>query len=178
MNVFDSVMDVELLAALEAWGAVRVPHSGRLLADHLAGTCRLLAQWGCDADVCRAGLFHSIYGTLSFKQACLQGDQRSRLAMLIGPTAERLVYLFSIADRPSGLLTAVLSGQLSCHGGRVQMPVTLEESRRLLAVESANLVEQGDLQGFVEAIRRLPEETRESLLGPEVAAGILAKNGA
>lgn len=169
-------MEVELLATLEAWGAGHLPHSGRRLADHLVGTCRLLTEWGCDADVCRAGLFHSIYGTLSFKQACLQGDERDRLAKLIGPAAERLVHLFSIADRPGGLLAAVLSGQLSCQGGRLQMPVTLEEARRLLAVESANLVEQGDLQGFVDAIRRLPTETRESLLGPEVSAGVLAKN--
>jgi hypothetical protein len=42
-------------------GTDSVPHSGdKGFLAHLIGVFRDLESWGCDRDVCRAGLFHSI----------------------------------------------------------------------------------------------------------------------
>lgn len=43
------------------------PHSGGELIDHLKGTHDYLASWGNEQAVCLGGLFHSIYGTQSYK---------------------------------------------------------------------------------------------------------------
>ena len=47
------------------------PHSGGELLDHLRGTHDFLAAWGNDQPVCLGGLFHSIYGTQSYKRSRL-----------------------------------------------------------------------------------------------------------
>jgi SM-20-related protein len=76
--------------------ATRAAHSGRTLFVHLLGTCALLRRWGCDDDVCRAGLYHSIYGTRSFKHESVKPDEdgRGRIREMIGREAEELVFKF------------------------------------------------------------------------------------
>ncbi len=89
-------------------GTDEVPHTGEKgFLTHLIGVYRDLESWGCDRDVCRAGLFHSIYGTQKFQLFCLPLDRRSEVQQLIGERAERLAWVNSVMDRTSfdGLIT-------------------------------------------------------------------------
>lgn len=70
-------------------------HSGLSLFHHLLGTFRILKRWNADEDVCRAGLFHSVYGTPAFPDGLLVFNQRDELAEVIGGPAEILVFEFS-----------------------------------------------------------------------------------
>src|SRR5438045_6784881 len=73
-------------------GCHRVRHSGESLLSHLVGTYALLKGWGASEPECLAGLFHSVYGTVSF-QADLDID-RARVREVIGPEAEHLASVF------------------------------------------------------------------------------------
>jgi hypothetical protein len=76
-----------------------VPHSGKSFLAHLIGVCKLMESVGCDAELCRAGIFHSIYGTELFQGFKLPLDRRAEVRDLIGARAERLGYLNSAMDR-------------------------------------------------------------------------------
>lgn len=96
-------MDEQLQASLDFFrqiGADDVEHSGKTYLAHAAGVYRDLKKWGCSEDLCRAGLFHSIYGTQMFQGFTLPLERRGELAALIGERAERLAYLFCAMDRP------------------------------------------------------------------------------
>jgi hypothetical protein len=109
---------------LIALGALRTPHSGRTLYEHLKGVHDLLRDWDNDEIVCLAGLFHSIYGTEAFKHVSLV--KREALIEVIGHHAEHLVHLFSEAkDRP--LFESVDNPKWRS---------------QLMEIEAANLVEQ------------------------------------
>ena len=83
-------------------GTDSVPHSGEKgFLAHLIGVYRDLECWGCDRDVCRAGLFHSIYGTELFRQFSLDVERRDEVRQLIGERAERLAYVNCVMDRSS-----------------------------------------------------------------------------
>jgi hypothetical protein len=62
---------------------------------------RLLESQGCPADVSRAGLFHSIYGTERFQGFTLPLERRHEVRALIGDRAEHLAYLNCAMDRAS-----------------------------------------------------------------------------
>lgn len=76
----------------------RVHSDGSCLA-HLIATCRILESWGCDREVCLAGLFHSVYGTSATDGALAPLAARAELAELLGSRAERLAYLNCAMDR-------------------------------------------------------------------------------
>lgn len=83
-------------------GTEDVPHTGEKgFLAHLVGVFRDLEAWGCDRDVCRAGLFHSIYGTQKFQKFCLPLERRDDVRRLIGERAERLAFVNCVMDRPS-----------------------------------------------------------------------------
>lgn len=90
-----------LVEFLEGMGATAVRHSRRTFLHHLVGTAALLERWGARADVCKAGLFHSVYGTEVFRQAVLPFDARASVRAKLGDDAERLAYLFCATDRAS-----------------------------------------------------------------------------
>jgi hypothetical protein len=97
------MIEPEFETALKfALGADKVGHSGRTLYEHLKGTHDLLLRWGALRHVRLAGLFHSIYGTKTFRHQCLEPTLKNRelVAELIGQKAEQLAYLFCTADRP------------------------------------------------------------------------------
>ena len=108
--------------------ADRTPHSGRSLFEHLKGVHDLLRDWDNAEDVCLAGLFHSIYGTQTFKHQSM--TDRTKLAAMIGDHAEFLVHCFSTRDRPlfESIDDPVVRGQL-------------------MEIEAANLLEQGGNDG-------------------------------
>lgn len=91
-----------LVDFLVGLGTDSVPHTGdKGFLAHLIGVHRDLEAWGCDRDVCRAGLFHSIYGTEKFQKFSLPVDRRDEVRQWIGERAERLAYVNCLMDRSS-----------------------------------------------------------------------------
>lgn len=86
---------------LVGMGVERVPHTDKSYLAHLIAVYRLLESQGYPDDVCRAGMFHSIYGTEKFQGFTLPLDRRDEIRALIGDRAERLAYLNCAMDRPS-----------------------------------------------------------------------------
>jgi hypothetical protein len=80
-------------------GIDQVAHTQRNYLAHLLSVYRLMQEAGCEEDLCRAGLFHSIYGTEKFQGFKLTLDRREELAALIGDRAERLAYWNCLMDR-------------------------------------------------------------------------------
>jgi hypothetical protein len=86
---------------LVGMGVEQVPHTHKSYLAHLIAVFRSLESLGCPEDVCRAGLFHSIYGTERFQGFTLPLEQRGEVRALIGDRAERLAYLNCAMDRAS-----------------------------------------------------------------------------
>jgi hypothetical protein len=120
--------------------ANKTPHSGRTLFDHLKGVHDLLRDWDNEQHVCLAGLFHSIYGTNTFKHQSM--SDRGELIKMIGVRAELLVHFFSTGDRPFFESLKDHPHQFADKNFR----------RNLLEIEAANLLEQG---GNVNTLRKL-----------------------
>ena len=79
-----------------------IQHTGVVAFDeHLKGVQAVLRNWGAEPYVSDAGLFHSIYGTQGFQGFKLSFSKRAAIRNLIGPKAERLVWIFCMADRLS-----------------------------------------------------------------------------
>jgi hypothetical protein len=90
-----------LVNFLSDLGIEKVPHTQKNYLAHLIAVYRFLKDRGCDEEVCRAGLFHSIYGTESFQGFKLGLERRAELRELIGPRAELLAYINCAMDRQS-----------------------------------------------------------------------------
>lgn len=94
-------MSVEerLAALLRDRGAQTIDHPGGTLYTHLARVQDRLAVHGATPTLMLAARAHAVYGTDGFDVALLDLSERSMLADLIGPDAERLVYLYAACDR-------------------------------------------------------------------------------
>ncbi|MEZ4362450.1 MAG: hypothetical protein R3B48_19830 [Kofleriaceae bacterium] len=116
-------------------------HSGASLLDHLLGTEALLRRWGAPAHVCRAGLYHSVYGTEAYPRATIP---RSAVAERVGARAEELVYLFGALQRDSLHANAGRSEGFSAvdraSGARVEL--SAEQLHDLILLSAANWLEQ------------------------------------
>src|SRR6476469_2838629 len=77
------------------------PHTGKTYIGHLLAVHRFMEEEGFGVDACRAGLFHSIYGTEQFQGFKLPVERRVEVRELIGERAERLAYLNCAMDRAS-----------------------------------------------------------------------------
>lgn len=99
----------QLTDFLVASGTDKVPHTDGVFLAHLIGVYQDLKAWGGDEELCRAGMFHSIYGTERFRRFCLPLERRGEVRDLIGARAERLAYLNSAMDR-STFDRAVMNG--------------------------------------------------------------------
>ena len=82
-------------------GIDRISHTGKTYLTHLIAVYRGLRSWGCDEEVCLAGMFHSIYGTEMFQGFKLPFDRRGEVCEKIGERAERLAYWNCAMDRES-----------------------------------------------------------------------------
>jgi hypothetical protein len=82
-------------------GIEKIPHSAKSYLAHLISVYRLMKENDCDEDICRAGLFHSLYGTEKFQGFTLPLDRRLEVCDLIGARAEQLAYLNCAMDRAS-----------------------------------------------------------------------------
>ena len=93
------MIDPSHLAFLREHHAEELGHSGHSLLDHLTGTHQLLETWGADPEGATAGLFHSVYGTESFRAATVPLGLRPRVRTLIGERAEHLAYVFGAMEK-------------------------------------------------------------------------------
>jgi len=134
-----------LEAYLERHGAKETKHSGRCLFDHLKGTHDILRDWGNPDHVCKAGLFHSIYGTAVFRHRSVPLTERPTVRALVGSEAEHLAYLFCVIDRPKIFLDAEAMFQRYLFDRHSHQVVTVTRKVRdeLVEIEAANLLEQG-----------------------------------
>jgi hypothetical protein len=82
-------------------GIEEMAHTGKTYLGHLIAVHRLMMERGCELDACRAGLFHSVYGTEEFQRFQLPLERRVEVRELIGERAERLAYLNCAMDRAS-----------------------------------------------------------------------------
>lgn len=81
-------------------GTKDVEHTGKGFLAHLIGVYKDLERWGADLDVCRAGMFHSIYGTQLFQNFCLPLERRKEVQDLIGDRAEQIAFWNCVMNRP------------------------------------------------------------------------------
>jgi hypothetical protein len=164
------------LAHLRSLGADDVAHGERTLLQHLEGTFDILESWGCADYVCIAGMYHSVYGTNSFSSASISPDRRSLLRPVVGQRAERLVYLFSVIDKPVAIIKALSNDQGACtvkdRMTGVELLVTRRELRNLLIIECANLIEQRCTEGFLAVLVALPIVRLSALVGRSVAMSL------
>jgi hypothetical protein len=86
---------------LVGMGIEQVPHTHKSYLAHLIAVHRDLQAQGYPEDVCRAGMFHSIYGTERFRGFTLPLEQREEVRALIGDRAEKLAYLNCAMNRES-----------------------------------------------------------------------------
>src|SRR5271167_1829195 len=82
-------------------GIKDVPHTHKTYLGHLVAVYRLMQAEGCTEEVCRAGMFHSVYGTERFQGFKLPLERRGEVRDIIGERAERLAYLNCAMDRTS-----------------------------------------------------------------------------
>ena len=90
-----------MTAFLREVGIEDQPHTGKTYLGHLLAVHRLLEEEGYGTDACRAGLFHSVYGTELFQGFKLPVEKRAAVRELIGERAERLAYLNCAMGRES-----------------------------------------------------------------------------
>jgi hypothetical protein len=79
----------------------KVAHTESTYLAHLINVYHLMQRCGCTEEVCRAGLFHSIYGTELFQGFKLALERRVEVRGLIGERAEKLAYINCAMDRAS-----------------------------------------------------------------------------
>ncbi len=89
----------QLTSFLLSIGIESVPHTQKTYLGHLIAVHNDLKSWGCNEEVCRAGMFHSIYGTERFQGFTLPLERRAELVNLIGERAESLAYWNCCMDR-------------------------------------------------------------------------------
>ena len=83
---------------LRSLGCMEKGHSGRDLYTHLEGTRKKLEELGAPEYLQDAGLFHSVYGTASFKHQST--NDRDKVRALIGEQAEEIVFMFCSLATP------------------------------------------------------------------------------
>jgi hypothetical protein len=91
----------ELTDFLVNLGIEQIAHTQKNYLGHLISVYKLMQGAGCDEDLCRACLFHSIYGTEQFQGFKLPLNRRAELSEMIGSRAERLAYWNCQMDRSS-----------------------------------------------------------------------------
>jgi hypothetical protein len=136
-------MHIYLRETLLQLGTDEVNHFGRPLTEHLVETGRWLEKWGNSSTLSLAAAFHSIYGTEEFRQKTVPLTRRSDVRALIGEEAERLVYLFCLADRRSFFEqenSGPFVAYLPALGKSVE--IDMHTYRSLIEVEAANIVDQ------------------------------------
>jgi uncharacterized protein DUF6817 len=149
-------------------GIEQIAHTQKNYLAHLISVYKLMERAGCEEDLCRAGLFHSIYGTEKFRGFTLPLSRRAELAQMIGPRAERLAYWNCQMDRSS--LDELLGQtdkpyQLRNRQTGEMMPLTRRELDDLCAVHLFDWLEQAPRSSFGWDYRRTAYRQMAERLG-------------
>ena len=101
-----------------------ITHAGGVaFFDHLYNTFSRLKTFGCDEDVCLAGLYHSIFGTETFQFDSIVDE--NRIKDIIGEYAFDLVKIFCSDNKRESIFS---------QNGKTKLD--------LLKIEYANLIDQ------------------------------------
>lgn len=121
-----------------------IPHSEGTFFEHLFNTMLKLENINADHEVCKAGLFHSIYGT-EFFNAGLYFD-RKQIVDIIGEYSENLVHEFcSLKNRFDTIINNTNNYD--------------DKFRKdLMLIERANLIDQNFKNIYSNQINKLTEE--------------------
>ncbi|MEN5378521.1 DUF6817 domain-containing protein [Sphingobacterium kitahiroshimense] len=117
-------------------------HSFRSLHKHLEGTYNILKEWGNNEAICLAGLFHSIYGTNTFKNQSIELSKRCEVRKVIGDKAEDLAFLFCTTNRKFIKALEKRPFYLKSIVSEEIIEVNEEKLKALIEIEAANLLEQ------------------------------------
>ena len=82
-------------------GAADVSHTDKTYLAHAIGVYNDMKAWQGSDELCRAALFHSIYGTQGFQSFTLPMDRQPELRALIGDYAEKIAFANCFMDRAS-----------------------------------------------------------------------------
>lgn len=119
-------------------------HSDKSLLHHLLGTRNLLAEWGARPALYDAGLFHSVYGTESFKVTSIPMSKRETVREVIGDEAEHLAWLFSVMRKQTLLGNLDRSEDLKVQSRLTEewLPLDRHQFSDLVNLMIANSIEQ------------------------------------
>ena len=84
-----------------ALGAADISHSDKTYLAHAISVYNDMKAWGGTDELCRAALFHSIYGTQGFQSFTLPLDRQPELRARIGDYAEKIAFANCFMDRAS-----------------------------------------------------------------------------
>lgn len=84
-----------------ALGAADISHTDKTYLAHAIGVYNDMKAWGGSPKLCRAALFHSIYGTQGFQSFTLPLERQAELRALIGNYAEKIAFANCFMDRAS-----------------------------------------------------------------------------
>jgi hypothetical protein len=131
------------LELLNRFGAVSVEHPSGTLLEHLRGTYEQLERWGCSEELCRAGLYHSVYGTEYFNKRTVPLEARDEVRSAIGDRAEEIAYLYCALSRQSLYRNLDLGSpyMVKSRDGR-EIPISLAQLADLMTLDLANRLEQ------------------------------------
>lgn len=125
--------EVLLKAFLLSIGANQKPHKNGTLMDHLLRVFHLMKSVGIGDILAVAGGLHSVFGTSSYKDACLPWESTLVLDSF-GDEVDRIVRLFAAIKRPDDL--------------RDGSPLPEQDLFLLRCIETANLYDQGELADY------------------------------
>lgn len=149
------------------------PHSTKTYMGHLIAVHRLLEEQGCGQDACRAGLFHSVYGTELFQGYKLPLDRRGEVRELIGERAERLAYLNCVMERASFDACLDRSGPpypIRERDAGVEAALNREDFDDLCRVHLYDWLEQVPRSRYGYGYRRASYRRMAERLGPDAVA--------
>jgi hypothetical protein len=89
----------KMTAYFQELGIDDVGHTHKTYLAHAIGVYNDLKKWGCPEDVCRAGMFHSVYGTQRFQKVALPLERRGEIRDLIGSRGEQIAFWNCFMDR-------------------------------------------------------------------------------
>jgi len=162
------------LELLRALGFGTLQHDSHVpFLSHLAGTRRLLAEWGSRPALCDAGLFHSVYGTEYFEPD--RTPDRSEVIAIIGAEAERIAYLWCTITRAT---LDISRRTVRFRGDGTSEALTSSEVGDLATLWAADTVEQvermePDERGFATGLRSVVDAASEPARRAVAALGDL-----
>lgn len=155
---------------LQAAGHAEIEHTSQVpFLAHLAGTQKLLQQWGARAALCDAGLFHSVYGTEFFDPGSADPPSREAVREQIGADAEEIAWLWCAIERASlNSLTGTVTlrhdrSAVTLPPGRVEDIATLWAADTVEQIARIPPAERGIAYGAKQASTRMMPTARAAL---------------